>query len=1304
MKVLQDRVAQIYYTHGLFCASHPVAILTALVCLMLVTFFPLIYVPLPGTVPKYYTTPVSPDTQPHHTTQGSNGEEEGKMQPHWFKGKPLGYIQQIVVKVAVSPWKPDVMTPSDAYRSPLSKVFQLIDKINHFQYNEGSGEDYSLSDICFRVSEATSARYIKDLLPEYSCMVLSPANLWQSNLQRFRDDEVLRTIFKRHGQALETPPYPKDILFGLPWTNTGISRYFIRNKQRTISYAVTLVLKKYDHKFLDALKKKLIDWYPETVNNVNLTEPVNIVHVHYQEIKFMSEYTYLVVTYIVLFLYLYFSVSKIDMVKSKGGLAFSAVFTVVASLLMSVSICTMFGLTPTLNGGEIFPYLVVLIGVENILVITKSVVSTPVDLEVKYRIAQGISKEGWYITKNLATELMIVVGGFVTFVPQIQEFAVFALVGLLTDFFLQVVFFVTVLSVDIRRMELSDLHKRAIRRSTSDSVLRKENMEPLVRCPVMTLFGTAETGSKSPGAPSQPVKKDGFLSNPQALQSSRRLKLIDFIGRTRALQKCMMVCTVIWIGLIVYKSGLVEHLTNSTIAINYSINQAKQNGGKDEYYGMSFPWGFLESEEISPVNHTEAELWKDLNHKHWLTMFGYYNISLYGRYISIIPSIHISMLINPQEAIQFRQPSDGTPEQQSNRGDFSASNDMTEVTVEGGDFPPHYMYDSEHFKQFYPKSRREYVITMCFGILSVICISYFVVALYHCICPRNYAKWRQKWSRNGRKNRNSGYIRQIKASVPKVLKGHAQEIECLATDGHFIVSTCLGGQLRVWDSITGECVTVILRKSVTPPMKRKPCVGRNIEDSDADLYAEYHGDDSSVFPKDLNTVGPRQRSSSKRQSTEPQRKLFTNQPDLSSSVYTNFSSLSNDDPLSLTPSPQPNNAGFDFRGQFGSIYTNHQRFLQENGDGNLGDGGQTNQNDEWRSRSWSAGDLPVTLQHDASLFDTGFQDNQAPPIWCLSFSDGLVAAGCGNGRIELWDGASGTLKNMFGDSRVGVTSVCLVGNRVVAARLNGTIDFIDLETFHNPAFTSTSTPNTSFTKGHSRQYSQAKVKVESLQRRDEIIHMTLMKSIKAHQQQIVSLQYAGTCRKIISASQDHTLKVFQIDDAFCLYTLHGHSAKITVLYIDKVPPFYAASGDADGIVRLWDLQAGTCLHKVKGHDGAVVSINSTDKHVISSGLDDKLCIWDRKKGCIQHSLDLDPCGNNCLSLLSKDLLVTGGQGCIHLLDIIKGQIIKTISLGDNTDKLAFVHQIKVVESTVIVCDYASDMKVIHFPTVLEKVE
>ena len=69
-----------------------------------------------------------------------------------------------------------------------------------------------------------------------------------------------------------------------------------------------------------------------------------------------------------------------------------------------------------------------------------------------------------------------------------------------------------------------------------------DKKEPLVRCPVMTYLGSTEVNLKSAGGTSkQKVKKNDFMSNPEALQSARRLKLIDFIGRTRALQKCMMV-------------------------------------------------------------------------------------------------------------------------------------------------------------------------------------------------------------------------------------------------------------------------------------------------------------------------------------------------------------------------------------------------------------------------------------------------------------------------------------------------------------------------------------------------------------------------------------------------------------------------------------------------------------------------------------------------------------------------------------------------------------------------------------------
>ena len=86
-------------------------------------------------------------------------------------------------------------------------------------------------------------------------------------------------------------------------------------------------------------------------------------------------------------------------------MALSAVATALASLLMSAGLCFFFGLTLTLTGREMFPYLVIVVGLENVLVLTKSILSTPAHLDVKIRVAQGLSKEGWSITNNLLTEV-----------------------------------------------------------------------------------------------------------------------------------------------------------------------------------------------------------------------------------------------------------------------------------------------------------------------------------------------------------------------------------------------------------------------------------------------------------------------------------------------------------------------------------------------------------------------------------------------------------------------------------------------------------------------------------------------------------------------------------------------------------------------------------------------------------------------------------------------------------------------------------------------------------------------------------
>ena len=307
-----------------------------------------------------------------------------------------------------------------------------------------------------------------------------------------------------------------------------------------------------------------------------------ILHIYFPGKSSISEFVPLTVTYLFLFLYMYFSVRKIELVKSKVGMAFSAVVTVLASLSMSVGLCFFFGLTLTRTGKEVFPYLVVIIGLENILVLTKSVVSTPTHLDVKIRIAQGLSREGWSITKNLLIEVTILTVGLFTFVPAIQEFCIFAVVGLLSDYFLQMLFFSTVLAIDIGRMESSSdsQHYRfpygpSAVPLTSQPPLRQfrppttsplSSTKPQIRNIVRSKSHPRLNGITSSNYPTNVVAAPN--SPPPTTKVPKRLRLVHFWASTRIFQRGFMLCMVVWISVIVYSSGVLEHVLQMTTDSN----------------------------------------------------------------------------------------------------------------------------------------------------------------------------------------------------------------------------------------------------------------------------------------------------------------------------------------------------------------------------------------------------------------------------------------------------------------------------------------------------------------------------------------------------------------------------------------------------------------------------------------------------------------------------------------------------------------------------------------------------------------
>lgn len=108
------------------------------------------------------------------------------------------------------------------------------------------------------------------------------------------------------------------------------------------------------------------------------------------------------------------------------------------------------------------------LGVDNMFVLTSAVTSTSINMPVKERTAEGLARCGISIFLNLVAELCFLWGIYV-FIPTrvIREMVVFNAVALVMDFCMQMTYFLTVLSVDMQRMELADFITQGSRTPSS---------------------------------------------------------------------------------------------------------------------------------------------------------------------------------------------------------------------------------------------------------------------------------------------------------------------------------------------------------------------------------------------------------------------------------------------------------------------------------------------------------------------------------------------------------------------------------------------------------------------------------------------------------------------------------------------------------------------------------------------------------------------------------------------------------------------------------------------------------------------
>ncbi|XP_055531679.1 sterol regulatory element-binding protein cleavage-activating protein [Wyeomyia smithii] len=1338
-KTLPARVTQIYYRHGLFLSSYPACATSVAVAVIIFCCYPLLNIPLPGTYPTRVIFPYTDQIGQNLRFTGNSSNSPDLYAPFGFNGNsflniynisleapfpwaridPLLYVQQIIMRSSVVPWEDDLLL-TDAFRGPLYEVFKLVEIIS----NHEDDSKTTLSHLCLHVENVKRPSQ-QMLFPEYNCLLLSPANLWQQNIQTFnKDSNLLNTVFVNHNLQ-KSKVSTSEMLFGVSLRDTGVKRYPTRVRPRIIQYAVTLILRENNPAFIESLKQKLVKNYPlhapivrddstlKQQSPKSSSEQSSIMYIFYPGEFDWKEFLPQCIAIVMLFWYVYFSVRKIEVIRSRLVLASSAVFTVLGSLLMSLGMCFFFGLTISLQSKGVYPYLVILVGLENVLVITKSVLTTDNNLDVKIRVAQGLSREGWSITKNLLGEITILTIGLCTFVPVIQEFCIFAIVGLASDFFLQLMFFSTALALDIKRVEYSAevrqlpkmLYYNSDPRRSANEVTHNGGISRSMSHPKLSALD--HSGNH--------IKKNSLTTsvNGKDKKIPKRLRIVNFWAKTRFFQRGFMIWMILWISNIIYNSGLIEYMIDKNLSahraaggaskldiplndlhdlksaeaggyLNYNhyASQAELNGNSERILNIT--------EQLKRLKHPDYETVYQLSNFHWSSILKQYNISLSGRYVTVLPAIKLSHAVSPQVALKLRNPDEQAPHHFQWKALAAALDPLDLNDIDTGDNPN----INDGNAPFYPKTPMEIILSCVLIAVSIFGVTYGLIVIYRCMCTRNYAEWRASWH-DSESETEPNQEQRILEGVPVQIDGHKHRIECLVTDGNMIASSCLQGQVKVWDVTNGELVSEIHRTN----------------------HFEMQRKESRRSPRDSVIIKSEHSSANVTGMQElfPESSPTSFAYKLKKKLQFNFTDYDHQHEKQNADSVNP--VKLNFAAQFEKYFTREREPTKKHG---LCNGGiatdhlrnrfltaatATNSPASQQFRRSCSGEDDLRQQHvgigECSQPPGRKKIYQTSPIWCLDFLDNLIVIGCADGRLEFWEGTTGNFKGIYEAENTrnnGVTNIKLTGDKVIVARLSGRIDFLRLETYTQGrqidwGFTS------AYRRTHVRTGSAGSISLSQQSHpgnntSEEELRCVLEFHQQGHQMPVTCLEASGVT--VMTGSQDHTVKVFRLDSHVLQYTLHGHCGPVTCLFIDHWQAGMGASGCQDGVLCVWDLIRGACMYKIEAHDDSIVSLACSPSYVISLGLDERIRVWDRFQGQPLSTMTVSHAYSS-LVMLTPSLLVTGKPGSLVVWDVRTGEVAREVKLDCSNSQLS--PKIMLPACGSVICDYGNQMRIVRFPLV-----
>ncbi|XXY54588.1 AAA family ATPase [Sorangium sp. So ce269] len=125
----------------------------------------------------------------------------------------------------------------------------------------------------------------------------------------------------------------------------------------------------------------------------------------------------------------------------------------------------------------------------------------------------------------------------------------------------------------------------------------------------------------------------------------------------------------------------------------------------------------------------------------------------------------------------------------------------------------------------------------------------------------------------------------------------------------------------------------------------------------------------------------------------------------------------------------------------------------------------------------------------------------------------------------------------------------------------------------------------------------------------------LLSTLEGHSDRVNACAVSPDGQRIVSASSDSTLKVWDLASGKLLSTLEGHSDRVNACAVSPDGQ-RIVSASSDSTLKVWDLASGKLLSTLEGHSGEVnaLAVSPDGQRIVSASNDKTLKVWDLASG------------------------------------------------------------------------------------------